>query len=991
MTRAWNLASLPVGCLGVLLMAACGGAGSGADVGPGGDIDVPLQDLPLAELVGDGGRDPGGLDAVGEVPCIPDCATVGDRQCAPGVQGFYEVCAVGDGGCLLWGVAVDCGNGKACDGGQCLATCLSDPGCAKAGDRRCGTAIAFQECVEAAAGCFKYGEDQACPDAQTCVGDGACECQHSCPTVGDRRCFTDAPNLYQACAENPAGCRVWGAETACEGTAVCKGAGVCEDVCVGDCANEGDLACASGTAYQMCQTRQPGCLKWGQPVACPGALTCGGGECQVACVSDAACTAAGVTGCTTEGLQRTCEEVAPGCLKLGVATACPLHQACAGSACACESPCAEGESDCSATDARYRKVCTKDEASCTFWDYEDCGGGSNCAAGVCVAICGSDPGCGSAGVTRCESRDAFATCAEVAGHPGCIQFGASAACPAHQECQDATGACACRVEAACTAVDAKRCIDYDNRATCTQDEAGCLYWGAPEACPVGNTCSDGVCGPLCVSDLDCPTAGTNRCTVEGLLQTCVDVPDAPGCIKWAPPQACPTHKVCVDGTGCACDNPCVADQSRCIGLSQRQTCAAPDPLGCTSWSDPQACGAGDSCVQGACHRVVSPVIECGSVTLNLVNQGWSQVEVRGNFQGTTWVAVPAVLTGGIWTATVVVTTAGRYEYKFVADGTWVKDPLNPDSVLPMDNSVATVEFVRTCDILGAGRCTTAGALETCQENHGCTAWLPPADPCTAADRYCEAGACHPIVSPVVTDTSVAFTVRDQGYPVEVGGDFTSPTWGVFFLLAELPGRRTTTLLAADVPGLAPGKHVYKFRVSATGTWFFDPSNPLKEGDGEGGFNSVFTMPTPCVPGCDTPGATRCKDTGHVETCGVDAYGCAAWNATPCDGGLACLRQRCEGEPVIDAIAKTATFVYVDDGSATVKVTGDFLTPSWDAGTALALTKTGGVWVATTSPLASGTWKYKILKSDGATTTWIRDPFNSGDDGSNDHNNLFTIP
>jgi hypothetical protein len=969
------------------LAMACGGGGGGKDAGvdtgdPGG-----LPDIVYTDEGGDRG------DTGPEVPaCVDDCTSVGDSRCTAGVEGLYEICALGEDGCLHWGLSQACPVGQPCVAGQCTASCQSDPGCTAAGDKRCGSATGFQSCVESAPGCFTWGTEQACAGAGICAGAGTCQCQHACDAVGDRKCFGAEPNLYLACAEDVAGCRVWGTPVACEGDAVCKGAGVCEAVCTSDCTKEGDVRCASGTTYQVCMTVQPGCLKWGDAAACPGTLTCTGGQCQVECVADADCDAVGKVGCSEDGLERTCEEVLPGCRKWGSPRACPLHQACVTGGCACTSPCGAGAAECiPEVDVQYRKACGTDAAGCTFWAYEDCGGGAACDAGACVELCGSDPGCTAAGVTRCESLGSFSTCAEVPDHAGCIQFGAAAACPAHQDCQDVTGACACRVEEGCTAVGTKRCVDYDNAATCRQDAAtACFYWGAPEACPEGTTCNGGTCTAICVSDLDCPTAGYSRCTAEGQLQTCVEVET--GCIKWAPTQDCPPRQACADGQGCLCVDPCKAGESRCVGLSQRQTCDSPDELGCTAWSSPATCAEGESCVKGACKVVRSPVVDCGRITLNLVNQGYSEVSVSGSFQGLPWVTLPLVLTEGVWSATVDVAAPGRYEYKFVADGTWVRDPLNAavSGTPPLDNSVVDVTGIRTCDTVGASRCTAEGALETCTDVRGCAAWKPAADPCTAADRYCDAGACHPIVSPVATVADVTFTVRDQGFPVEVSGDFASPAWGAYFPMESLPGHRTVTLKVADVPGLTVGKHAYKFHAPAAGTWFFDPANPAREDDGTGGFNSIVIVPRECVPGCDTPGDVRCKDAGTQQQCGPDAFGCNAWIDGACPANQQCLRQSCEPEPVVDGTGKTATFVVVDDGAASFAVAGDFTTTAWDLGQAVTLVKSGNLWVGTTAALASGTYRYKLVR-DGA--AWQADPRNPvrEDDGMGGQNNLFTIP
>ena len=975
-------------------LASCGGGGERTeDIAKDAGIDVqPVETIDYGEP-GDAREDGEATPEVPqEVPCIPECTTAGDRQCVPGVQGMYQVCEEQEG-CLAWGAAQQCPGSRACVQGQCLEVCESDPGCDQAGDRRCGSSTAFQACEEVSSGCFKYGAEQECPAAMACVGDGACQCQHACPAVGDRRCFAAEQDLYQECVENPSGCRVWSDAKECGQDSVCVGAGVCQPVCTSECDPKGALQCASGTTYQVCMEVQPGCLKWGDASPCPGTLTCQDGQCQVACIPDAGCDVPGTLRCADLGHQQACEQVVPGCLKFGAPEACPLHQACTGTRCECGNPCTQGQAEClPEVDPHDRKVCEIDPDGCTYWSYQDCGGGANCEGGQCVAICGSDPGCTAVGVTRCESLDSFSTCAEVAGHAGCIQFGAAAACPDHQQCDDVTGACACRVEGGCTAAGARRCVDYDNAAECLQDANGCLYWGAPQACPEGSTCSQGTCSPLCVSDLDCPATGTHRCSPTGQLRTCVEVPGAPGCIKWAPDQDCPQHQVCLDPAGCVCDDPCVSGQSRCLGLRQRQSCAAADALGCTYWGDPVACDAADSCVQGDCRRIVSPVVHCGEVTLNLVNQGYSEVFVSGNFQGPAWQSVNATLVDGVWTATFPVAATFLQPYKFIADGTWLLDPLNPATVgtPPLDNSAVEVVAVSNCTQVGATRCTADGALEACDENAGCPAWKPAVDPCTAPDRYCADGLCHPLQSPVVTATEVSFTVRDQGFAVEVGGDFTNPAWGTFFQMTQLAGRRSVTLLRADVPGLTAGRHAYKFHAPVAQYWFFDPANPEKEDDSMGGYNSIVTIPSDCVPGCGTVGLLRCKDQGVQQECALDGQPCPDWRDQACASWNFCLREQCEALPAIDGTARTATFVLPHEDSTSIQVRGSFTNPPWDEGGALSMSVVDGAWVATTGPLAPGPYQYKFVRNG---SEWFPDPFNPDqvDDGQGGKNSVFTIP
>ena len=993
-------------CLAALAMAAgCGGGSSGttdpADGEVGLDTLVPVElsygDETAGEATPDGIVTP---DNPAEIACVPECDKTGDRQCAPGAQGMFQVCAMSDGGCLRWGTTQACPTGQACVDGQCTASCQSDPGCAKAGDRRCGASAAYQECAEVSTGCFKFGDDQPCPGAQVCVGDGNCQCQDACPTLDDRKCFAAEANLYQVCQADPVGCRVWATPVACQGTAVCQGTGVCQEVCTADCPKAGDLDCASGTQYRLCMEVQPGCLKWGEPVACPGTMTCQAGICQVECLPDADCDTVGKAGCADAGHERACEAVLPTCLKWGAAKACAPHQSCtvvgaAEGACACDNPCNPGDAACIPdVDPHFRKTCAEDASGCRYWAYEDCGAGSNCVAGACEAICGSDPDCTAAGITRCESSDSFATCAEVPDHAGCIQFGTGQTCPLHQECQAATGQCACRVEGGCTAAGLKRCIDYDNAATCTTADNGCLYWGLAEPCPEGNTCNDGTCSPLCVSDLDCAAAGTSRCSTDGQLQKCVEAPGAAGCLKWAPLQACPAHEVCANGSGCVCENPCKSGESRCVGQHQRQSCAAADANGCTSWQPSEECSTGDSCVQGQCKTVVSPQVACGNITLNLVSQGYSDVQVSGDFTGTTWETLPLVLTKGVWSVTLTVTAPGSYQYKFVADGTWLRDPLNPAWVgnPPMDNSQVAVTAIQTCDTVGTTQCTAGGTLEQCAAVGGCPAWAAAADPCTAIDHYCDGGKCVAIASPVVTDTTVTFTARDQGFPVEVSGDFTSPKWGSFFPLAALTGRRTAVVQRVDVQGLTPGTHGYKFHAPAGGYWFTDPSNPTTQVDDQGVTNSVLVIPGACVPGCDPSGAARCAAEDRMQTCGADATGCLAWLDGPCGSApqTYCLRTKCEAFPVIDAAAHTATFVVKDDGATTFAVAGDFTAPTWDS-TVLPMTLAGGLWTATSAVLATGTYHYKLVRNGAA--VWITDPHNplTAGDGTGGLNSVFSIP
>ncbi|MBM4398614.1 MAG: hypothetical protein FJ087_23375, partial [Deltaproteobacteria bacterium] len=197
----------------------------------------------------------------------------------------------------------------------------------------------------------------------------------------------------------------------------------------------------------------------------------------------------------------------------------------------------------------------------------------------------------------------------------------------------------------------------------------------------------------------------------------------------------------------------------------------------------------------------------------------------------------------------------------------------------------------------------------------------------------------------------------------------------------------------NLPGLTVGKHPYKFRTPGADLWFFDPANPDREDDGQGGFNSILTVPSAC-PGECVAGGKRCRDAAAAESCEAGRDGCRAWTAAPCAADTHCLLDRCETFPVIDPVARTATFVLPFEGSPAVRVLGSFTDPPWGADAALAMTQAGGNWTATSGALAAGTYQYKFRAEDGAGgTTWITDPNNPDkvDDTMGGFNSVFVIP
>jgi len=79
----------------------------------------------------------------------------------------------------------------------------------------------------------------------------------------------------------------------------------------------------------------------------------------------------------------------------------------------------------------------------------------------------------------------------------------------------------------------------------------------------------------------------------------------------------------------------------------------------------------------------------GGVRFSYVDAGAGQVFLAGDFNGWSAGATPMTKAGGTWSA-VVSLGPGPHEYKFVVDGNWVADPLNPVTVGDFGNSGFTI-------------------------------------------------------------------------------------------------------------------------------------------------------------------------------------------------------------------------------------------------------------------------------------------------------------
>lgn len=130
---------------------------------------------------------------------------------------------------------------------------------------------------------------------------------------------------------------------------------------------------------------------------------------------------------------------------------------------------------------------------------------------------------------------------------------------------------------------------------------------------------------------------------------------------------------------------------------------------------------------------------------------------------------------------------GRYQYKFVVDGIWKEDPLNPNKT---DDGYGG--FNSVIEVKKSGLATAA--------------------------------------SPRILKDGVEFYYEGSANSVMLAGSFNN--WQ-----AE-PMKKTGNKFVL-VKNLPPGRYEYKFIVD--GNWKEDPLNPNKKDDGYGGFNSVVEV------------------------------------------------------------------------------------------------------------------------------------------------------
>jgi len=244
-------------------------------------------------------------------------------------------------------------------------------------------------------------------------------------------------------------------------------------------------------------------------------------------------------------------------------------------------PCAGGSVECAGTCVNL----ASDGMNCGACGTA-CAAGQACAAGACVLSC-------QAGLTSCagactDTRTDRANC----GACGSV-------CPSGQVCSSGTCALTCQAELTSCA---GRCVDLGS------DEANCGACGA--ACASGTACSAGTCVTSCPAG---EVACGGRCVDPSSDPTfCGAGPDCSGGVT------CGANAACAQG---ACYSLCPAGRLAC-----GDACADPltDPThcgafgACTGSSAGVACPAGETCADGACACVWTPV---SSATLGTAPTG----------------------------------------------------------------------------------------------------------------------------------------------------------------------------------------------------------------------------------------------------------------------------------------------------------------------------------------------------------------------------------
>ncbi len=649
-----------------------------------------------------------------------------DGQCAGGSGGVKcddknpctdDGCEAKTGTCVYLANAATCEDGDACTNGDaCQAgLCAGQPACGCASDEQCNDK---NPCTKDAceAGACKFSNlpmSVTCTDGDACTEGDACM-GGKCMT-GNAKACDDANACTDDSCVSALGCVAIFNAAACDDGNACTG----------------NDKCQSGT--------------------CTGALTC---TCKLdtdcddknACTDDAC--VAGKCASKASGAGKACEDgngctVGDGCgggvCLPGKATNCDDSNACTDDACDPKS------GKCLAipnsTPCNDNNACTTADAcqggQCQGGGKLNCDDKNPCTNELCDAVVGCAI---SANSNACDDGDACST-ADTCDVGKCVG-GAAANCDDKNPCTDDScdkakgcvhlaNSAACSDDNACTAVDlcadatcvAGKAVDCDDKNPCTNElcdaVVGCAISANSNACDDGDacttadTCDVGKCvggaKPDCDDKNPCTTDTCDvkaGCKHENLATGVVCADAKCDGLTHSDPATC-FSGVCIPGPKASCDDGNVCSDDSCdpaAGCKKANNLAICD--------DGTACTKGDACKNGACQAGAPLLCDDGNPC---------SVDACDPTKG----CVASNSTDGTGCK---VASCG-------ADGSFDKGS--------------------TC---AAGKCTSLGAPESCDDKNPCTddlcsptggcthqnnsAVCDDKDACSSGDQ-CVAGSCKP--------------------------------------------------------------------------------------------------------------------------------------------------------------------------------------------------------------------------------------------------------
>ena len=326
-----------------------------------------------------------------------------------------------------------------------------------------------------------------------------------------------------------------------------------------------------------------------------------------------------------------------------------------------------------------------------------------------------------------------------------------------------------------------------------------VLWLSGTMMGCGDSESDESSDPWDTCESEC-SGGEVDC-VDGGVSTCVEVN---GCEVWSQPTACGEGESCLDGQcQSQCDEVCEIGDRECAGDDIR-VCEY-DATGCPGWSEPTSCGDEEVCSGGQC------VSDCS----DQCQEGSRQCSSLGDFQ------ICQEQSSGCLDWSVPIDCA--------------------DDTQCSDGACAT-SCTDDCTE-GASQCTGDGFQLCVQEGDGCSRWTPEID--CPSGMNCQSGQC--------VSGSCSDECSDEGSTQCAGSEG--------FQVCQEQGNGCL--------GWSPSVDC--------------PDDTVCSGD---------SCVTTCSDQC-TDGATQCSGIGAVQVCETQPSGCLDWSAADdCDGGEVCDDGQC---------------------------------------------------------------------------------------------------